>query len=61
MHYTNVYTQKMNKSEQLTKAVKPYENDIGHLDIYECYKQSPYRSAKHSTYFQVYAGLLEPY
>lgn len=51
----------MNNREQPAKAVKPYEKDIGHLDIYACYKQSPYRSAKHSSYFQVYAELLEPY
>jgi len=40
---------------------KAYEKDIGHLDIYECYKKSPYRSIKHSSYFQVYAELLDQY
>lgn len=51
----------MNNSEQPTKLAKPYEKDIGQLDIYECYKQSPYQSAKHYSYFQVYAELLEQY
>jgi hypothetical protein len=51
----------MSNSKQPTKTEKPYEKDIGHLDIYQCYQQSPYRSAKHSSYFQVYAELLEPY
>jgi len=44
-----------------TQPIKPYEDDIGQLDIYECYKKSPYLSNKHSSYFQVYAELLEPY
>ena len=44
-----------------TQSIKPYEDDIGQLDIYECYKKSPYLSNKHSSYFQVYAELLEPY
>ena len=40
---------------------KPYENAIEQLDIYKCYKKSPYLSNKHSSYFQVYAELLEQY
>ena len=44
-----------------TNEEKSYEKDIQHLDIYKCYQQSPYRSAKHSSYFQVYAELLEQY
>ncbi len=51
----------MARNKLPTKLEKSYEKDIGHLDIYECYKKSPYRSAKHSSYFQVYAELLEPY
>lgn len=33
----------------------------GHLDVYKSYKKSPYSSTKHSSYFQVYGELLEPY
>ena len=43
------------------KAKSSYEKDIGGLDIYESYKRSPYRSIKHSSYFQVYAELLDRY
>lgn len=43
------------------KAKRFYEKDIGDLDIYESYKRSPYRSIKHSSYFQVYAELLDRY
>ena len=42
-------------------AKKAYEKNIGSLDIYECYKKSPFLSIKHSSYFQVYAELLEQY
>ena len=40
---------------------KPYEKHIPRLDIYECYKKSPYLSVKHSSYFHVYAELLDTY
>lgn len=40
---------------------KPYEQEIGSLDVYESYKKSPYLSLKHSSYFQVYADLLDQY
>ncbi|MDP2231499.1 class I SAM-dependent methyltransferase [Methylotenera sp.] len=40
---------------------KPYEHEIGSLDVYESYKKSPYLSLKHSSYFQVYADLLDQY
>ena len=40
---------------------KLYEDMIDHLDIFKCYKKSPYRSTKHSSYFHVYAELLEQY
>ncbi len=40
---------------------KPYEKNIGILDIYESYKNSPYLSIKWSSYFQVYAELFEQY
>lgn len=40
---------------------KKYEKNIGSLQIYECYKKSPFLSYKHSSYFQVYAELLEQY
>jgi len=51
---------------QITKSAdssnkKPYELEIGRLDIYESYKKSPYLSLKHSSYFQVYADLLDQY
>ena len=48
-------------TQPAAQSIKPYEDDIGQLDIYECYKKSPYLSNKHSSYFQVYAELLEPY
>lgn len=40
---------------------KPFEKDIGHSDVYESYKRSPYLSIKHSSYFQVYDELFEKY
>jgi hypothetical protein len=40
---------------------KPYEQNIGLLDIYTSYKNSPYLSLKWSAYFQVYAELFEQY
>lgn len=40
---------------------RPYEQDIGSLDIYKSYMRSPYLSHKHSSYFQVYTELFEPY
>jgi hypothetical protein len=48
-------------AQPATQTIKPYENALGQLDIYKCYKKSPYLSNKHSSYFQVYAELLEPY
>lgn len=38
-----------------------YQKDIESLDIYKSYKKSPYLSIKHSSYFQVYAELLDGY
>lgn len=42
-------------------SVNADKKDIGQLDIYECYQRSPYRSVKHSSYFQVYTDLLASY
>ncbi len=38
-----------------------HQKDIELLDIYKSYKKSPYLSIKHSSYFQVYAELLDGY
>jgi cephalosporin hydroxylase len=40
---------------------RAYEEDIGALEIYKSYMRSPYLSRKHSSYFQVYTDLFEPY
>lgn len=34
---------------------------VAALEIYESYMRSPYLSVKHSSYFQVYSELLEPF
>jgi hypothetical protein len=38
-----------------------YEKSIGDVDVYRSYKNSPYLSIKHSSYFQVYAELFAEY
>ena len=40
---------------------KSVEKHVEELDIYQCYKRSPYSSLKVSSYFSVYAELLESY
>lgn len=37
------------------------ENTLNGLFIYECYKNSPYSSIKHSSYFFAYTDLFSPY
>lgn len=48
-------------SNGFTDNKNSYEKNVASLDIYDCYKKSPYLSIKHSSYFQVYAELLEQY
>lgn len=37
----------------------PEQEDFEQLDIFKCFKRSPYSSTKHSSYFHVYEELLE--
>ncbi len=39
----------------------PAQADLERLAVYKSYKNSPYLSLKHSSYFQVYADLFEKY
>jgi cephalosporin hydroxylase len=57
------FTQKeiSSRQKEVFSNKGPFEQVIGNLDIYKSFKKSPYYSIKHSSYFQVYAELLDQY
>ncbi len=46
---------------QNTSSRHPAQASLEQLSVYKSYKNSPYLSLKHSSYFQVYADLFEKY